>query len=129
MSATVLVPPRTRFDSGHEMNAASGSMSVTSIAPSLHIRTYFAAVAPPYPPPITTTLPRAALAVVAQPGRYEAAAAVPLTPPSARRNSRRRIDRVLPRRFLCGEPAGERVDLLIGVALRELVHDRRGPRA
>ena len=39
------------------MNAAFGSISVTSTAPPLQSARYFAAVAPPYPAPTTTTFP------------------------------------------------------------------------
>src|SRR5262245_60554229 len=46
-------PLRTRLLNGHETNARLGSISPTSMAGSW-ARTYFAAVAPPQPPPITT---------------------------------------------------------------------------
>jgi len=57
----------TRFDSGHETNLSPRSTSVTSILPSLHLRMYFAHVAPPYPPPTTTTRPAAPTPSDAQP--------------------------------------------------------------
>ena len=45
---------RTRLLNGHEMNSRFGSTRITSTLGSSR-RTYFAAVAPPQPPPITTT--------------------------------------------------------------------------
>src|SRR2546423_14766361 len=57
MSARVRVPPRTRFEVGQEMNSGLRSIRNTSIVPSLHMRRYFAAVAPPKPPPMTMTRP------------------------------------------------------------------------
>src|SRR5712691_4639611 len=90
MSPIVLVPPRTRLDVGQEMNSALRSIRTTSIAPSLHMRRYFAAVAPPKPPPMTITRPiglDVALGCVMQPGRNEVAAAAP----EALRKSRRLI--------------------------------------
>src|SRR2546423_11257478 len=57
MSASVRVPPRIRFEVGQEMNSALRSIRNTSIVPSLHMRRYFAAVAPPKPPPMTMTRP------------------------------------------------------------------------
>src|SRR5881628_2534321 len=47
-------PLSTRLENGQEMNLALGSIRMTSVAGS-SIRTYFAAVAPAQPPPITTT--------------------------------------------------------------------------
>src|SRR5438309_10385609 len=77
MSARVLVPPRTRFEVGQEMNSGLRSIRNTSIVPSLHMRRYFAAVAPPKPPPMTMTRPMGldgAAGAIAQPGSSEAAA-------------------------------------------------------
>src|SRR5712691_9994407 len=88
MSARVRVPPRTRFEVGQEMNSGLRSIRNTSIAPSLHMRRYFAAVAPPKPPPTTITRPigfDGTLGWVTQPDRREVAAAAP----EAFRNSRR----------------------------------------
>src|SRR5437660_12688416 len=77
MSARVRVPPRTRFEVGQEMNSGLRSIRNTSIVPSLHMRRYFAAVAPPKPPPMTMTRPMGfdgTAGPVAQPGSSEAAA-------------------------------------------------------
>src|SRR5215204_157593 len=54
MLSSVRTPLSTRLLNGHEMNCLFGSRRMTSIdgSPSF---TYFAAVAPPHPPPITTT--------------------------------------------------------------------------
>src|SRR5512137_2756990 len=123
ISASDLLPPSTRFDSGHETNAALASTSVPSTLPSLHIRMYFAAVAPPYPPPTTTTLPADGppLPVDAQPATAAAAPAAD----TAFRNSRRCMPMAVSSlRLLCGEPARDRIDLRVRVALRELGHDR-----
>src|SRR5207302_268134 len=77
MSARVLVPPRTRLEVGQEMNSELRSIRNTSIVPSLQMRRYFAAVAPPKPPPMTMTRPMGpdgAVGSIAQPGSSEAAA-------------------------------------------------------
>src|SRR5438132_11526004 len=77
MSARVRVPPRTRFEVGQEMNSALRSIRNTSIVPSLHMRRYFAAVAPPKPPPMTMTRPMGldgAAGAIEQTGSSEAAA-------------------------------------------------------
>ena len=47
-------PLNTRLLNGQEMNSRLGSIITTSMDGSA-IRTYLAAVAPPQPPPITTT--------------------------------------------------------------------------
>src|SRR5713101_478147 len=47
-------PLSTRLLNGHETNSRLGSRSTTSM-PGSSDRTYLAAVAPPHPPPITTT--------------------------------------------------------------------------
>src|SRR2546428_2085498 len=47
-------PLSTRLLNGHETNSRLGSRSTTSM-PGSSDRTYLAAVAPPQPPPITTT--------------------------------------------------------------------------
>src|SRR5712692_3965888 len=112
-SLSDLLPPRTRFESGHEMNALSRSTITTSIAGS-HIRTYFAAVAPPKPPPITTT--RALDGVVVAHPATEIA-------PAILRKSRRFMAASL---LLRSEVVGDQLDLRVGIALRELVHDGRG---
>src|SRR5512145_268459 len=54
MLSIVRTPLRTRFENGHETNSLFGSSRTTSIDGSAS-RTYLAAVAPPHPPPITTT--------------------------------------------------------------------------
>src|SRR5262245_47318612 len=54
MLSIVRTPLRTRLLNGHEMNRSLGSSITTSIDGSLS-RRYFAALAPPQPPPITTT--------------------------------------------------------------------------
>src|SRR5207249_10435980 len=80
MSARVRVPPRTRFEVGQEMNSELRSIRNTSIVPSLHMRRYFAAVAPPKPPPTTITRPigfDGTPGWVTQPDRSEVAAAAP----------------------------------------------------
>src|SRR6267142_182871 len=77
MSERVFVPPSTRLDRGQEMNSALRSIRNTSIEPLLHVRRYFAAVAPPYPPPMTMTRPtglEGAAGSIAQPGRSDVAA-------------------------------------------------------
>ena len=52
-----------KLEMGQEINSLLGSTIVTSIFPSDSRRIYLAAVAPPYPPPITTTFaPRIAQA-------------------------------------------------------------------
>src|SRR5258707_15640418 len=86
MSDIVLEPPSTRLEVGQETKDRLRSTSVTSIAGS-HMRRYFAAVAPPKPPPITTTRafgPALPVPVLAQPAAESAAAA-----PVSFRNSRR----------------------------------------
>src|SRR5258707_7467374 len=75
MSDIVLEPPSTRFEVGQETKERLRSTSVTSIAGS-HRRMYLAAVAPPKPPPITTTRAfDAPVPVLAQPAAESAAAA------------------------------------------------------
>src|SRR3989338_5825389 len=51
----VRVPPNTVLLIGQEMNTGLGSINTTSILLLLHLRMYFAAVAPPKPPPTITT--------------------------------------------------------------------------
>src|SRR6266581_4703574 len=103
MSASVRVPPRTRFEVGQETNSGLRSIRNTSIVPSLHIRRYFAAVAPPKPPPTTITRPIGLDGTpgwVTQPDRSEVAAAAP----EAFRNSRRLIRlMVVSYRLFCAE--------------------------
>jgi hypothetical protein len=48
-------PPRNRFEWKQVVNARCGSTSVTSMAPFESLAMYFAAVAPPGPPPMTMT--------------------------------------------------------------------------
>src|SRR6266571_4165649 len=118
MSSIVFEPPSTRFEVGQEMKDGLRSTSVTVIAGS-HMRMYFAAVAPPNPAPITTA--RAFVAdVVAQPAADSAAPAAA----------------TLRNRLLCmiasllrGKVGREEIDLLVGITLGELMHDRRRPRA
>src|SRR5437899_12924944 len=91
MSARVLVPPSIRFEVGQEINSALRSIRNTSIVPVLHIRRYFAAVAPPKPPPMTMTRPMgldAAVGSIAQPGSRDAAAKAPEVFRNSRRASR-----------------------------------------
>jgi len=47
MSAMVRDPPTTRLESGHDKNAALGSIKVTRAVLLEKRRKYFAAVAPP----------------------------------------------------------------------------------
>src|SRR5882762_2388718 len=103
MSASVLLPPNTRLLSGHEMNSPLRSTSVTSIS-GAHSRMYFAAVAPPPLP--------------AQP----ATAVTPAPHDIHWMNSRRLIVMAIPLLFLRREVRGELIDLLVGIAFRELVH-------
>src|SRR2546428_12396207 len=103
MSARVRLPPRTRFEVGQEMNSALRSIKNTSIVPSLHMRRYFAAVAPPKPPPMTITRPiglDGPLGWVTQPDRSEVAAAAPEGFRDSRRLIRLMIASYLP---LCTE--------------------------
>src|SRR5262245_6137457 len=100
------------------MNSRPRSTRVTWIAGS-HSRMYLAAVAPPKPAPITTT--RAlGVPVLAQPAADSAAAA-----PASLRNSRRLRCVIFDPLFFRGEVVGELHDLLVGIAFRDLVHDRR----
>ena len=55
MSPSVLLPPSTRLLKGQLTKAALGSTSTTSTLWSENSRTYLAAVAPPKPPPTTST--------------------------------------------------------------------------
>src|SRR5262245_17897816 len=66
-------PASTRLEIGQETNPASRSTSTTSIDES-HMRMYLAAVAPPKPPPMTTTRALEG-ALVAQPASETAPAA------------------------------------------------------
>ncbi len=82
MLSSVRTPLSTRLLNGHEMNCLLGSSMMTSIdgSPS---RTYFAAVAPPHPPPITTTrLPvfgaKSPCSAVAQPPSAPSATPIPV---------------------------------------------------
>src|SRR6266852_1360267 len=91
MSERVFVPPSTRFDRGQEMNSALRSIKNTSIEPPLHMRRYFAAVAPPEPPPMTMTRPMGldgAAGYIAQPGRSDVAARAPEVLRKSRRVNR-----------------------------------------
>jgi hypothetical protein len=103
------------------MNSAFGSTSVTSMRPSLHMRKYFAAVAPPNPPPTTTTLGLGPLIMLAQPG----SAAIVEAAPIAFRKSRRWLMGSPGCRFLGCEPTGDKVDLFVGKPFGELLHDGR----
>src|SRR3989454_3532186 len=82
MSRIVRLPPSTRFEIGQEMNSLARSTSTTSISGS-HRRTYFAAVAPPKPAPITSTRALLGAGALAQPATESAAPSL--------RNSRRLI--------------------------------------
>ena len=73
-SSIPVKPPSTRLEIGQEMKLGSRSTSTTSILGS-HMRMYFAAVAPPKPPPITTTRALEGVAVLAQPAARRAARA------------------------------------------------------
>src|SRR5688572_13509167 len=118
MSCIVVNPPSTRLEMGQEVNWASRSTRITSIEGS-HMRMYFAAVAPPKPPPITTTRALEGAALPAQPVREAAAATL--------RKSLRFISASL--FLLRGEPGRQRVDLRVGITLGDLVHDGRRPLA
>src|SRR5436190_3308641 len=83
------------------------------------MRMYFAAVAPPNPPPITTTRPFGA--VVAQPAADSVAPAAASFRKSRRLNSVIAASLALLRR----EPARQLVDLLVAVTLGDLVHHGR----
>src|SRR3990172_2374117 len=120
MSSMVLEPPSTRLEIGHEVKMFARSTITTSMEGS-HMRMYFAAVAPPKPPPITTT--RALGVVVAQPAAASAAAA----PVSLRKSRRSKIVFMASSSLLlCREIVGDQLDLPVGVALGDLVHDGRG---
>src|SRR6267142_6529935 len=89
MLSIVRTPLSTRFENGHETNCLFGSSRTTSIEGSSR-RTYLAAVAPPQPPPITTTRGPALGAKspfmdVAHPARPPDAS-TPRPSPDARRN-------------------------------------------
>jgi hypothetical protein len=60
------------------VNSFSGSTSVTSIAPFESLATYLAIVAPPGPPPMTTSFGFAC----ASAGRGKPSAATPAAPPA-----------------------------------------------
>src|SRR5512145_1623881 len=104
------------------MNSRLRSINVTSMS-GAHMRMYLAAVAPPKPPPTTTTRPLAARACNGAP-----AAALAPAADTHFRNSR--LDTLIclsPRWFRWpslarGKPGGDRLDLLVGVALGVLVH-------
>src|SRR6266850_2327684 len=88
----VRTPARTRLLNGQEMNSRLGSIRITSMAGSSR-RTYLAAVAPPQPPPITTTRgpffgAKSPLIAVAHPARL-VPASTPSPSPEDRRNARR----------------------------------------
>src|SRR5439155_17620149 len=116
MSSMLRYPPSTRFEIGQEVKTFSRSTMTTSIEGS-HSRMYLAAVAPPSPPPITTTRPFDA-AVPAQPASDNA-------PASFRKSLRFMIASFLLRR----EVPGKQVDLRVGIALGDLVHYGGGPLA
>src|SRR5438445_7907498 len=85
----VRTPARTRLLNGQETNCRLGSIRTTSI-PGSSSRTYFAAVAPPQPPPITTTRgpdfgAKSPLVEAAQPARPPPAS-TPRPTPDVRRN-------------------------------------------
>src|SRR5258708_12974063 len=116
MSSIVLEPPRIRFEVGQEMKDALRSTSVTSMAGS-HIRMYLAAVAPPKPAPITTT--RALVGdVVAQP------AADSVAPAAA---TLRNCLLFTIASLLRGKVGCDEIDLLVGIALANLLHVRPPP--
>src|SRR5258707_8451921 len=118
MSSIVLEPPRIRFEVGQEMKDALRSTSVTSMVGS-RIRIDLAAVAPPKPAPITTT--RALVGdLVAQP------AADSVAPAAA---TLRNCLLFTIASLLRGKVGCDEIDLLVGIALGELMHDRRRPRA
>src|SRR5262245_12443532 len=106
-------------------------MRNTSIRRALHIRTYLAQVAPPYPPPITITRPIGFGGVagsVAQPERMPGVAAAAALAPIALMNSRRLKSFVIcasSPRLLRRIERRDRVDLLLGQPFRDLMHDRR----
>src|SRR6266404_6315846 len=82
-------PARTRLLNGQETNWRLGSIRMTS-TPGSSSRTYFAAVAPPHPPPITTTRgpdfgAKSPLVEAAQPARPQPAS-MPRPTPDVRRN-------------------------------------------
>src|SRR5882724_7407406 len=88
----VRTPARTRLLNGQEMNSRLGSIRITSMAGSSR-RTYLAAVAPPQPPPITTTRgpffgAKSPLIAVVHPARL-VPASTPSPSPEDRRNARR----------------------------------------
>src|SRR5688572_22917698 len=88
----VRTPARTRLLNGQEMNSRLGSIRITSIFGSSR-RTYLAVVAPPHPPPITTTRgpffgATSPLIAVAHPTRPPPASTPNPSPPD-RKNARR----------------------------------------
>src|SRR5262245_47627981 len=107
------------------MNSGSRSTRMTSMS-GLHMRMYFAAVAPAKPAPITTTraIGVAAMAVV-EAREIAAPAGIQF------RNCLRETDmsRLSSVQFLGSEEFGDQLDLLVRITLGMLVHDRRLPRA
>lgn len=84
MSSMSLTPASTRLLIGQETNRALRSTRVTS-SPGAHFLRYLAAVAPPKPPPMTTTRPRASAPfVVAQPAARVVASAAEILRKSRR---------------------------------------------
>src|SRR5258705_1054857 len=102
--AIVRTPARTRLLNGQEMNSRLGSIRIASMAGSSR-RTYLAAVAPPQPPPITTTRgpflgAKSPLIVVAHPARL-VPASTPSPSPEDRRNALRVTTLILVPPFQC----------------------------
>ena len=110
------------------MNAAFASISVTSMAPPLQSARYFAAVAPPYPAPTTTTFPTPPWRPIDAQPPSETGRAMP-HPIAVSRNARRDdawVDRSLMPRLSARKPPCDELDLLVGVAFRELRHHGAG---
>src|SRR5439155_6237460 len=104
------------------------SISVTSTVPPLHNARYFAAVAPPYPAPTTTTFPAPAWFTIDAQPLSEAGIAMP-HPMAVSKNARRddaRADRSLMPCPFARKPRCDELDLLVGVAFRELRHHAAG---
>src|SRR5262245_37544953 len=97
---------RTRLLIGQEMNCFCGSRRITSMDGSAR-RTYLAAVAPPQPPPMTTTRLPALAAMsprveVAQPATLARAAALSVAPDAVRNRLRDTV--FMPMGLLAGAP-------------------------
>src|SRR6267142_2549581 len=111
---------------GQAVKVLFGSTSVTCSFGSIAFSAR-AQLAPPKPPPITTT--RGAACANAGSGNASAVTVAALAPQNSRRLMRWLIPMLAPLLLLCREPRRNRAQLVVGEALGDAVHDGGGKRA